>query len=254
MSDLAYGTPIKAANADDVHDHEEHVHRLPEPLGRSVAHEPHEDLRREPAAEGLQLGHGGARALDERDGKPLKGILYKPENFDPNKKYPMISYFYEILSNGLYSYVRADRPQRHQPDALRVERLSRLRAGHRLRGRASGHERGASRSCPACRRCVQRGLRRREAARPPGPVVGRLPDGVHDHADAHVRRGDGGRAGREHDERVRRHSLGHRASRARASTSRARAASASRSSKRRSSTSRTRRSSSCATSRRRCSS
>ena len=39
------------------------------------------------------------------DGKPLKGILYKPENFDPNKKYPMISYFYEILSNGLYSYV-----------------------------------------------------------------------------------------------------------------------------------------------------
>jgi dipeptidyl aminopeptidase/acylaminoacyl peptidase len=31
--------------------------------------------------------------------------LYKPENFDPKKKYPMISYFYEILSNGLYNYV-----------------------------------------------------------------------------------------------------------------------------------------------------
>jgi dipeptidyl aminopeptidase/acylaminoacyl peptidase len=39
------------------------------------------------------------------DGKPLKGILYKPENFDPNKKYPMISYFYEQLSQGLHSYV-----------------------------------------------------------------------------------------------------------------------------------------------------
>jgi len=32
------------------------------------------------------------------------GILYKPENFDPAKKYPMIVYFYEKLSNGLYIY------------------------------------------------------------------------------------------------------------------------------------------------------
>ena len=41
MSDLAYGTPIKAANADVYMIDEEHVHRLPESLGRSVAHEPH---------------------------------------------------------------------------------------------------------------------------------------------------------------------------------------------------------------------
>ena len=33
-----------------------------------------------------------------------EGILYKPENFDPNKKYPMIVYFYEKLSDGLYNY------------------------------------------------------------------------------------------------------------------------------------------------------
>nr|WP_121272202.1 prolyl oligopeptidase family serine peptidase [Pedobacter schmidteae] len=32
------------------------------------------------------------------------GILYKPENFDPAKKYPMIVYFYEKLSEGLYKY------------------------------------------------------------------------------------------------------------------------------------------------------
>lgn len=32
------------------------------------------------------------------------GILYKPENFDPTKKYPMIVYFYEKLSEGLYKY------------------------------------------------------------------------------------------------------------------------------------------------------
>ncbi|MFD2554892.1 S9 family peptidase [Sphingobacterium tabacisoli] len=37
-------------------------------------------------------------------GYPAEGILYKPENFDPNKKYPIIAYFYERLSQGLYSY------------------------------------------------------------------------------------------------------------------------------------------------------
>ena len=34
-----------------------------------------------------------------------KGILYKPEDFDPNKKYPMIVYFYEKLSDGLNRYI-----------------------------------------------------------------------------------------------------------------------------------------------------
>ncbi|TDQ11109.1 S9 family peptidase [Pedobacter metabolipauper] len=33
-----------------------------------------------------------------------EGILYKPEDFDPAKKYPMIVYFYEKLSEGLYTY------------------------------------------------------------------------------------------------------------------------------------------------------
>ncbi|MBF9237301.1 S9 family peptidase [Hymenobacter sp. BT683] len=32
------------------------------------------------------------------------GVLYKPENFDPTKKYPMVAYFYEKLSDGIYRY------------------------------------------------------------------------------------------------------------------------------------------------------
>lgn len=39
------------------------------------------------------------------DGVPLQGLLYKPEGFDPAKKYPMIVYFYERLSDGLHNYV-----------------------------------------------------------------------------------------------------------------------------------------------------
>lgn len=37
-------------------------------------------------------------------GYKAEGILYKPENFDPNKKYPIIAYFYETLTEGLYTY------------------------------------------------------------------------------------------------------------------------------------------------------
>jgi dipeptidyl aminopeptidase/acylaminoacyl peptidase len=37
-------------------------------------------------------------------GFTAEGILYKPEDFDPAKKYPMIAYFYEKLSDGLYTY------------------------------------------------------------------------------------------------------------------------------------------------------
>ena len=38
------------------------------------------------------------------DGVPLKGILMKPEGFDPSKKYPMMVYFYEKRSSSLHRY------------------------------------------------------------------------------------------------------------------------------------------------------
>jgi dipeptidyl aminopeptidase/acylaminoacyl peptidase len=46
------------------------------------------------------------------DGIPLTGLLVKPENFDPHKKYPMIVNFYERSSEGIHrhrppSYVRS---------------------------------------------------------------------------------------------------------------------------------------------------
>lgn len=43
------------------------------------------------------------------DHETLQGILYKPENFDPSKKYPMVVYFYERSSDGLHGYI-APRP------------------------------------------------------------------------------------------------------------------------------------------------
>lgn len=39
------------------------------------------------------------------DNIPLTGLLYKPENFDPKKKYPMIVYFYERESDNLHGHI-----------------------------------------------------------------------------------------------------------------------------------------------------
>ncbi len=38
------------------------------------------------------------------DGKPLDGILCTPDGFDPNKKYPMMVYYYERNSDSLHRY------------------------------------------------------------------------------------------------------------------------------------------------------
>lgn len=38
------------------------------------------------------------------DGVPLKGLLLKPDNFDAKKKYPMIVYIYERLTQGLHAF------------------------------------------------------------------------------------------------------------------------------------------------------
>lgn len=38
------------------------------------------------------------------DGVPLQGLLYKPEGFDASRKYPMVVYYYERLSDGRHQY------------------------------------------------------------------------------------------------------------------------------------------------------
>jgi dipeptidyl aminopeptidase/acylaminoacyl peptidase len=39
------------------------------------------------------------------DGTPLEGLLFKPDDFDPTKQYPMMVYFYERNSENLHTHV-----------------------------------------------------------------------------------------------------------------------------------------------------
>ncbi|MEO1010582.1 MAG: prolyl oligopeptidase family serine peptidase [Bacteroidota bacterium] len=71
----------------------------------------------------LKLSHANPQQKDYRwgsmelinwtslDGKPLQGMLVKPENFDPNKKYPLLVNFYERSSDELHRH-RYPKPER----------------------------------------------------------------------------------------------------------------------------------------------
>jgi dipeptidyl aminopeptidase/acylaminoacyl peptidase len=47
-------------------------------------------------------------SFKQSDGKESQGILYKPEDFDPSKKYPVIFNYYEQFSHRLFQYPATD--------------------------------------------------------------------------------------------------------------------------------------------------
>jgi dipeptidyl aminopeptidase/acylaminoacyl peptidase len=57
-----------------------------------------------PQQENYRWGSAELVHWNATDGQPLDGILIKPDGFDPNKKYPMMVYFYERNSDNLHSY------------------------------------------------------------------------------------------------------------------------------------------------------
>lgn len=58
-----------------------------------------------PQLAGLLWGTAELIHYDSVDGTPLKGTLYKPANFDPAKKYPLMVYIYERLSQNVHNFV-----------------------------------------------------------------------------------------------------------------------------------------------------
>jgi dipeptidyl aminopeptidase/acylaminoacyl peptidase len=50
-------------------------------------------------------GSGALVRFRNTDGVPLSAALYKPENFDPKKKYPLMVYIYERLSQNVHNFV-----------------------------------------------------------------------------------------------------------------------------------------------------
>lgn len=49
---------------------------------------------------------GSAELIDwlSLDGTPIQGIVIKPDNYDPNKRYPIMTYYYRFFTNRLHDF------------------------------------------------------------------------------------------------------------------------------------------------------
>jgi dipeptidyl aminopeptidase/acylaminoacyl peptidase len=104
MADAAFGNPQKARKAEQVLLTRSTVKDFPnlwsgpsfDRLTQVSDANPQQSEFRWPSVELVEWISG--------DGVPLQGLLYKPEGFDAARKYPMIVYYYERLSDGLHQY------------------------------------------------------------------------------------------------------------------------------------------------------
>jgi dipeptidyl aminopeptidase/acylaminoacyl peptidase len=101
-----YNLPIKAKDADVYALTAQTFTEFPDLL---ITNSSFKNLQKvsdaNPQQSSLLWGTNEMVSFQNIDGIPLQGILYKPENFDPNKKYPMIVYLYEKLSQNLNHFV-----------------------------------------------------------------------------------------------------------------------------------------------------
>jgi len=105
FADRRFSNPTKAKDADVLMFTRESVTEFPDLWVADVALE---DMRRVSHANPQQSGYRWATvelvAWYSADGLPLRGLLYKPEDFDPARKYPMMVTFYEKDSDNLHAH------------------------------------------------------------------------------------------------------------------------------------------------------
>lgn len=113
MGNFRLSTPLKSKSSDVIIFTKETFEMAPDVYVSSVNDLKKIDKLTDIASQQSQFNWGTAELISwvNADGITVEGVVYKPENFDPNKKYPMICNFYERNSDELYSY--------HTPEAHR---------------------------------------------------------------------------------------------------------------------------------------
>jgi dipeptidyl aminopeptidase/acylaminoacyl peptidase len=106
MASKAFSNPTKAKNADVVMFSGSTFNEFPDLL---VTNSSFQNIRKvsdaNPQKANLLWGTAELISFKNTDGVPLKATLMKPENFDPKKKYPMMVYIYEKLTQNLNTFV-----------------------------------------------------------------------------------------------------------------------------------------------------
>ncbi len=110
MGAKSYSAPEKARNADVVL---LSATRFDEFGDLLLTNSRFENIRKvsnaNPQKEQLLWGSAELISFRNLDGRPLQAALFKPENFDPTKKYPLMVYIYERLSQTVHQF-RAPAP------------------------------------------------------------------------------------------------------------------------------------------------
>lgn len=106
MADKAFSVPVRARKADVLLLTASRFDEFPD---LHVTDDRFRTLRKisDAGRQKESFAWGKAELLRYRntDGVELSGILIKPENFDPQRKYPLMVYIYEKLSDGLHRFV-----------------------------------------------------------------------------------------------------------------------------------------------------
>jgi dipeptidyl aminopeptidase/acylaminoacyl peptidase len=106
LSAKNYGVPVKAKDADVYLLTEQTFNEFPDLLTTDGSFK---ELRKvsdaNPQKKQLNWGTSEVMRYNNADGVPLTAALYKPENFDPSKKYPMMVYIYEKLTQNVNRFV-----------------------------------------------------------------------------------------------------------------------------------------------------
>jgi dipeptidyl aminopeptidase/acylaminoacyl peptidase len=105
MVDKAMGAPTKARNADVVVFTQARFEEFPDLYVSDLSfRDPRKVSDANPQQAGFTWGKSELIEYINADGKRLRAILTRPDPFDATKKYPMMVYIYEGLSQGLHGY------------------------------------------------------------------------------------------------------------------------------------------------------
>ncbi|WP_395137863.1 prolyl oligopeptidase family serine peptidase [Armatimonas sp.] len=109
MDDCSFGPPIKARDAETVLFTRERFDAFPDLwLAPSISKltEAVKITDANPQQKDFVWGKSELMEYTTGDGQKLPAVLTLPDNFDPNKKYPLMVYIYERMADQLHNYVR----------------------------------------------------------------------------------------------------------------------------------------------------
>lgn len=105
MGDYSCYMPVKAQESDKVIFQRSTYRDYPDLyFSNLVFNDPEKISNANPQQSEYKWGNVELVKWVTTEGTVEEGLLYKPENFDPNKKYPMMVYFYRLYSDYLHNH------------------------------------------------------------------------------------------------------------------------------------------------------